>query len=62
MEGEMNILMKLKDLANYCRSIEIDCDKCEYTNVCRNLQDDLEDISPSGLVKMVEENYDIKPY
>ena len=53
--------MKLKDLANYCRSIEIDCDKCEHKDLCKHLQYLLEDISPCGVVRMVEENDDIEP-
>lgn len=59
MEVERND-MKLKDLADYCRSIEIDCDKCEHKDLCKHLQYLLEDISPCGVVRMVEENDDIK--
>ena len=51
--------MKIKDMAVYCKSIEINCDICEHTEECRAMQADLEDLSPYGVVKMVENNKDI---
>ncbi len=51
--------MKLKDLAVYCKSIEINCDVCEHKSKCEEMQADLEDLSPYGVVKMVEDNKEI---
>lgn len=50
--------MNIKELANYCKSIEIDCRKCEHKEKCREMQEHLEDLSPFGVVKMVESNMD----
>ena len=48
--------MKIKDLANYCKSIDIDCRICEHKENCREMLRHLEDQSPYGVVKMVETN------
>ena len=48
--------MKIRELAEYCSSIEIDCDKCEHKELCDGLQYKLEDISPLGLIDLVDEN------
>ena len=31
--------MKIRELAEYCSSIEIDCDKCEHKELCDGLQE-----------------------
>ena len=46
----------LSELANYCKSIEIDCDICEKQKECKRMLSALEDISPYGLIKLVNEN------
>lgn len=50
--------MTIKELAEYCRTIDIDCDKCEHKSECQKMSAYLEDISPYGVVQMVEENRD----
>ena len=51
--------MKLNDLAKYCETINTNCEKCLYKDNCEKLAYELEDISPFGLLKMVEENIDV---
>lgn len=51
--------MKIKDLAKYCESINIDCYKCEKTKECKIFQENLEDISPYGLIDLIEKNKEI---
>ena len=51
--------MKIKDLATYCKSIEIDCDICEHKRECAKLQAFLEDQAPYGVVRLVEHNEEI---
>lgn len=51
--------MKIKDMAVYCKSIEINCDICEHKRECEAMQSFLEDLSPYGVVKLVEENQDM---
>ena len=51
--------MKIRELAEYCNSIEIDCDKCEHKELCDGLQYKLEDISPLGLIDLVDENMEL---
>jgi hypothetical protein len=48
--------MKIQDLAVYCRTIEINCDICEHKRECKAMQAHLEDLSPYGVVKMVDNN------
>jgi len=50
--------MKIKELADYCKSVEIDCDKCEHKYICEKFVSAIEDASPFGIVEMVEENRD----
>ena len=52
--------MKIRELADYCKSIDINCDECMHKGKCDNMQNMLEDISPLGIVDMVDENTDIK--
>lgn len=51
--------MKIRELAEYCNSIEIDCGKCEHKELCDGLQYKLEDISPLGLIDFVDENTEL---
>ena len=50
--------MTIKELAEYCKTIEINCDKCGHKGECKKVSSYLEDISPYGIVQMVEENRD----
>ena len=52
--------MKIRELAKYCESIDIDCDVCENKKECDDFQYRLEDISPFGVVGMIDNNIDIK--
>ena len=54
--------MKIRELATYCKSIDIDCDKCEHKASCENLQNFLEDQSPYGLVRFVDDNSDTEKW
>ena len=51
--------MKIRDLAEYCEAICIDCDNCVHTAECNNLQNELEDISPYSLIDILDRNVDI---
>jgi len=46
----------IKELATYCAARNIECLKCEHIDVCERLQEDLNEISPAGLVAMIENN------
>lgn len=48
--------ISLSDMAEYCKSINIDCDICIYKEKCEQMLRDIEDISPYGLIKYVKEN------
>ena len=49
--------MRIKELAEKCKEVNIDCDVCTCKEECNLLQHNLEDMSPFGLVEMVEENH-----
>ena len=51
--------MRIRELAMKCKDREIDCDFCPYKEICDNLQEQLEDISPCGLVEMIDEDKSI---
>lgn len=51
--------MKIRDLAEYCKAICIDCKNCTHTAECNNLQNELKYISPYNLVDMVDRNVEI---
>jgi len=46
--------MKITELADYCKSIGIDCEECEHEDECKQLINKLEDISPFGLITLIE--------
>lgn len=52
----MDEMVKLSELAEYCKSIDIDCDVCKHHKECKKMLSSLEDISPYGLVKKVHED------
>lgn len=51
--------MNIRELGAYCKSTEVDCDKCEYTEECATFQGKLEDISPYGLIELLEKNIEL---
>jgi hypothetical protein len=51
--------MKIRELADYCIKIKIDCDKCENEGYCNTMQYRINQISPYGLVEIVDSNIDL---
>ncbi len=51
--------MKIRELAEYCNSIVIDCDKCENKAQCEEMGNILQNISPIGLVAFVDGNIEL---
>ena len=51
--------MKIRELAMKCSDREINWYFCPYEEICDNLQEQLEDISPCGLVEMIDEDKSI---
>lgn len=45
--------IKISELANYCKSIEVDCSICENKDACDAFSEKIEDISPKGLMELV---------
>lgn len=52
--------MKFKDLAKYCRSIDIDCGICEHKDECEIFTSAIENASPAIIVEMVDDNKEFK--
>ena len=52
----MDEIISLSKLAEYCKSIDIDCDVCDHKTECEKMSSSLEDISPYGLIKKVKED------
>lgn len=52
----MDEIVLLSKLAEYCKSIDINCDVCKHQKECKQMLSSLEDISPYGLVKKVQED------
>jgi 2-oxoglutarate dehydrogenase complex dehydrogenase (E1) component-like enzyme len=48
--------MKIRALGEYCKSIGTDCDICENTEECEKLTAQLEEVSPYGLIKLLDED------
>lgn len=51
-------IMKIKDLAYKCRDRGIECCGCPYEDICSELDERLEEISPCGLLTILEEEID----
>lgn len=51
--------MKIRELADYCKEIEGDCNKCENKGFCKTMDYRIRYISPYGLVEMVDSNIDL---
>lgn len=54
MKGDANL--KFSELAQYCESINVDCDYCQEKETCKRMVCYVEDQSPYGIVKMVKED------
>ncbi|MGN0005320.1 MAG: hypothetical protein ACI37Z_05060 [Candidatus Gastranaerophilaceae bacterium] len=48
--------MKFSELATYCKSIDIDCDRCEHKNECSQMMTYTEMLSPYGILKMIKDD------
>lgn len=48
--------MTVKELAEKCKEREINCDDCFYKSECKKMNDILEDISPCGLLDILNKN------
>lgn len=51
--------IKIKELAEYCKSINIDCSVCKKKGACMEFEAKIEDISPVGIVELVNCNQEI---
>ena len=51
--------MRIRELAMRCKDRENDCDFCPYEKICDKLSEQLEDISPCGLVEILDEDRNI---
>lgn len=51
--------MEIRELAKKCKERNVECDNCPYVEECEQLTGILEDISPVGLINMVNENHKI---
>lgn len=50
------INMKFSELSAYCRSIDIDCERCEHKNKCKEVMAYIEMLAPCGISKMVKDD------
>lgn len=46
--------MTIKELGEKCKARDIECDECPYETECSQLPVILEDISPYGLLEILE--------
>ena len=46
--------MTIKELGEKCKARDIDCKECPYEKACSKLPAILEDISPSGLLEILD--------
>lgn len=51
--------MKVRELAEYCKSILINCNNCKHKTECEKLEDKLEDMSPYGVVDIVDRDEEL---
>lgn len=52
--------MKFSELVKKCEEVQIDCDKCEAQKECAKFAQYIDEMSPIGIKKMVEEDEDVK--
>lgn len=52
--------MKIRELADYCKSININCDECMHKKECDNWEDNIAYASPVMIVDMVDKNKDVE--
>ena len=51
--------MKIRELAEYCKSISIDCSKCEHQAQCQQLAYELEEMSAFRVVELIDDNEEL---
>lgn len=44
--------MNVKELGEYCNSININCDVCEHKKECEKFTNVIEEISPCGFINL----------
>lgn len=55
-----NASMKIRELAKYCESIDIDCDICEHKKECEDFNNRMKEISPYGMIEMADNGIELK--
>lgn len=51
--------MKVRELAEYCKSILINCNNCKHKTECEKLEDEMENMSPYGVVDIVDRDEEL---
>ena len=51
--------MRFSDLANYCESIDIDCNKCNKKEECERFTAELDEASPVLIRNLVKEDKEL---
>ncbi len=51
--------MKVRELAEYCKSILINCNNCKHKTECEKLEDEMENMSPYGVVDIVNRDEEL---
>ena len=49
-------MVKLSELADYCKTIKNDCFSCEKRDSCKNMVDYMEDATPVAIIEAVKED------
>lgn len=52
--------MKIRELADYCKSININCDECIHKKKCDNWEEVIAYATPVMIVDMVDKNKDVE--
>lgn len=47
------MMIPFSTLANYCKFINTNCEKCSYKAACDNFSKEIKDITPSGLMDII---------
>lgn len=47
------MLIPFSTLANYCKFINANCEKCSYKTACDNFSDEIKDVTPSQLMDII---------
>lgn len=47
------MMIPFSTLANYCKFINVNCEKCSYKTACDNFSKEIKDITPSRLMDII---------